>query len=73
MGLARRLCLSRDTGRGWLRAGRRSLRRDEAGHQVFWPDAGEPSRLRVVHALPHTWANTQRLAKLNKAKPRPAR
>jgi hypothetical protein len=73
MGLARRLGISRDTVRRWLRAGWLSLRRDEDGHHVIWEDAGELRRLRELHALPRTWANKARLAKLRKPKPRPAR
>jgi hypothetical protein len=73
MGLARRLGISRDTVRRWLRAGWLNLRRDEDGHHVIWADADELRRLRELHALPRTWANKKRLAKLKKPKPRPAR
>lgn len=73
MGLARRLGISRDTIRRWLRAGWLNLRRDEDGHHVIWADAGELRRLRELHHLPRTWANKTRLAKLKKPKPRPAR
>ena len=73
MGLARRLAISRDTVRRWLRAGWLSLRRDDDGHHVIWADAGELRRLRELHDLPRTWANKTRLAKLKKPKPRPAR
>jgi DNA invertase Pin-like site-specific DNA recombinase len=73
MGLARRLGISRDTVRRWLRAGWLNLRRDEDGHHVIWADAGELRRLRELHALPRSWANRKRLAKLKKPKPRPAR
>jgi DNA invertase Pin-like site-specific DNA recombinase len=73
MGLARRLGISRDTVRRWLRAGWLSLRRDDDGHHVIWADASELRRLRALHALPRTWANKKRLAKLKKPKPRPAR
>ncbi len=72
MSLARRLGLSRDTVRRWLRAGWLSLRRDD-GHHVIWADAAELRRLRELHDLPRTWANKTRLAKLKKPKPRPAR
>jgi hypothetical protein len=72
-GLARRLGISRDTIRRWLRAGWLNLRRDEDGHRVIWADAGELRRLRELHDLPRTWANKKRLAKLKKPKPRPAR
>jgi DNA invertase Pin-like site-specific DNA recombinase len=73
MGLARRLGISRDTVRRWLRAGWLSLRRDDNGHHVIWADASELRRLRELHDLPRTWANKARLAKLKKPKPRPAR
>jgi hypothetical protein len=73
MGLARRLGISRDTVRRWLRAGRLNLRRDEEGHHVIWADAGELRRLRELHDLPRTWATKKRLAKLKKPRPRPAR
>ena len=73
MGLARRLSISRDTIRRWLRAGWLNVRRDADGHHVIWADADELRRLRELHALPRTWANKKRLAKLKKPKPRPAR
>jgi hypothetical protein len=73
MGLARRLGISRDTVRRWLRAGWLNLRRDEDGHHVIWADAGELRRLRELHDLPRTWVNKKRLAKLKKPRPRPAR
>jgi hypothetical protein len=73
MGLARRLGISRDTVRRWLRAGWLTVRRDDDGHHVIWADASELRRLRELHALPRTWANKKRLAKLKKPKPRPAR
>jgi len=73
MGLARRLGISRDTVRRWLRAGWLDLRRDDDGHHVIWADASELRRLRELHELPRTWANKARLAKLKKPKPRPAR
>jgi hypothetical protein len=73
MGLARRLGISRDTVRRWLRAGWLNLRRDDDGHHVIWADASELSRLRELHELPRTWANKARFAKLKEPKPRPAR
>jgi hypothetical protein len=73
MSLARRLGISRDTVRRWLRAGWLNLRRDDDGHHVIWADAAELRRLRELHDLPRTWANRTRLAKLKKPKPRPAR
>ena len=41
MGLARRLGMSRDTVRRWLRAGWLTARRDAEGHHVIWADASE--------------------------------
>jgi DNA invertase Pin-like site-specific DNA recombinase len=73
MGLARRLGISRDTVRRWLRSGWLNVRRDEDGHHVIWAGAGELDRLRELHRLPRTWANKARLAELKKPKPRPAR
>jgi hypothetical protein len=73
MGLARRLGVSRDTVRRWLRAGWLNARRDADGHHVLWADAGELARLRALYHLPRTWANRARLAKLKKPNPRPAR
>ncbi len=72
-GLARRLGISRDTVRRWLRAGWLTVRRDDDGHHVIWADAGELRRLRELHQLPRTWANKDRLAELKKPKPRPGR
>jgi DNA invertase Pin-like site-specific DNA recombinase len=73
MALARRLEVSRDTVRRWLRAGWLTVRRDGDGHHVIWADADELQRLRELHRLPRTWANKARLAKLKKPKPRPPR
>ena len=73
MGLARRLGMSRDTVRRWVRAGWLNVRRDDDGHHVLWADAGELRRLRERHDLPRTWANKARLGELKTAKPRPAR
>jgi DNA invertase Pin-like site-specific DNA recombinase len=73
MSLARRLGISRDTVRRWLRSGWLNLRRDEDGHHVIWADADELHRLCGLHELPRTWANRARLAELRKPKPRPAR
>ncbi len=73
MELARRLGISRDTVRRWLRTGWLNVRRDDDGHRVIWADASELRRLRELHDLPRTWANKKRLAKLKKPKPRPAR
>jgi hypothetical protein len=73
MGLARRLGVSRDTVRRWLRAGWVNLRRDDDGHHVIWADAEELQRLGELHALPQTWANKVRRTELKVPKPRPAR
>jgi hypothetical protein len=73
MGLARRLGMSRDTVRRWLRAGWLTVRRDAEGHHVIWADASELRRLRELHRLPRTWENKSRLAELKKPKPRPGR
>jgi DNA-binding transcriptional MerR regulator len=73
MGLARRLGMSRDTVRRWLRAGWLSVRQDDEGHHVIWADAAELRRLRELHRLPRTWANKGRLAELKKPTPRPTR
>jgi DNA invertase Pin-like site-specific DNA recombinase len=73
MGLARRLGISRDTVRRWLRAGWLNVRRDEDGHHVIWADTSELRRLRELYDLPRSWANKKRLAKLKKPKQRPAR
>jgi hypothetical protein len=72
-GLARRLGISRDTVRRWLRAGWLTARRDTEGHHVIWADASELRRLRELHRLPRTWATKERLAKLKQPKSRPER
>ena len=72
-GLSRRLGISRDTVRRWLRAGWLTVRRDEDGHHIIWADASELRRLRELHQLPRTWANKARLARLKVPKPRPER
>jgi hypothetical protein len=69
--LARRLGMSRDTVRRWLRAGWLTAQRDAAGHYVIWADASELRRLRELHRLPRTWATKSRLAELKQPKPRP--
>lgn len=73
MGLARRLGVSRDTVRRWLRAGWLTARRDSEGHSVIWANAAELQRLRELHQLPRTWVNKARLAELKKPTPRPQR
>ena len=72
-GLARRLGISRDTVRRWLRAGWLTARRDAEGQHVIWADASELRRLHELHRLPRTWATKERLAKLKQPKPRPER
>ena len=72
-GLARRLGISRDTVKRWLRVGWLTARRDDDGHRVIWADASELRRLRELHKLPRTWANKNRLAELKKPKRRPER
>jgi DNA invertase Pin-like site-specific DNA recombinase len=70
--LARRLGVSRDLVRRWLRVGWLNVRRDEDGHHIIWADADELRRLRALYRLPRTWANKARLAELKKPKQRPA-
>jgi DNA invertase Pin-like site-specific DNA recombinase len=72
-GLARRLGISRDTVKRWVRAGWVTVRRDDDGHHVIWADASELRRLRELHQLPRTWANKGRLAELKRPKARPMR
>jgi DNA invertase Pin-like site-specific DNA recombinase len=72
-GLARRLGISRDTVRRWLRAGWVTSRRDAEGHHVIWADASELRRLEELHRLPRNWATKGRLAELTKPRPRPRR
>lgn len=71
--LARRLEISRDTVRRWLKAGWLTSSRDASGHHVIWADASELERLRELHELPRTWATKDRLAELTKPKGRPVR
>jgi hypothetical protein len=72
-GLARKLGVSRDTVRRWLRVGWLAVHRDADGLHVIWADGAELRRLRELHRLPRTWANRAKLAKLKKPKQRPAR
>jgi hypothetical protein len=72
-GLARKLGVSRDTVRRWLRVGWLNVRRDSDGHHIIWADAAERRRLRELHRLPRTWANRARRAELKKPKQRRAR
>ena len=73
MGLARRLGVSRDRVRRWLRSGYVTIRRDEDGHSIIWADADELRRLRELGRLFHARGTGRRLAKLKKPKPGPAR
>ncbi len=69
-GLARRLGISRDTVRRWLRAGWVTATRDPEGHHVIWADASELGRLGELHQLPRTWATREKFAELKKPKAR---
>ncbi len=71
--LARRLEISRDTERRWLKAGWLTSRPAAEGHHVIWADGSELERLRELHELPRTWATRDRLAELTKPKARPVR
>ena len=71
--LARKLDVSRDTVRRWLRAGWLTASRDAEGHHVIWADASELRRLQELHRLPRNWETKSRLAELTKPKPRPGR
>ncbi|QDV32940.1 recombinase family protein [Tautonia plasticadhaerens] len=71
--LARRLGVSRDTVRRWVRVGWLTAHRDAQGHHVIWADGSELRRLRELRRLPRTWANKGRLAELTRPRPRPGR
>jgi hypothetical protein len=71
MGLARRLGVSRDTVRGWVRHGWVTTRTDADGHHVLWADADELRRLGQLPGLRPSWANKERLAALRRPKPKP--
>ena len=71
--LARRLGISRDTVKRWVRVGWLTVRRDADGHHVIWADTAELRRLRELHRLPRTWATKERLDELKQPKPRPER
>jgi DNA invertase Pin-like site-specific DNA recombinase len=73
MSLARRLGVSRNTIRRWLRAGCLNVNRDEDGHAIIWADADELNRLRKLTRLLQARATGPRLEKLKKPKPRPKR
>ena len=72
-GLARRLAISLDTVRRWIRAGRPTSSRDVGGHHLIRADVSELARLRELLVLPRTWATKDRLAELTGPKPRPER
>ena len=71
--LARRLGISRDTVKRWVRVGWLTVRRDADGHHVIWANAAELRRLRELHRLPRTWATKERRDGLKQPKPRPER
>jgi hypothetical protein len=71
--LARRLGVTRDAVRRWLRVGWLNARRDADGQHVIWADEDELRRLRELHGLARNWANRARLAELKKPKQPPAR
>ena len=72
MGLARRLGVSRDAVRGWVRRGWVTTRTDADGHHVIWADADELRRLGQLPGVRPSWANRERLAALRRPKPRPS-
>ena len=71
--LARRLGISRDAVRGWIRLGRVTTRRDVEGHHIVWADASELARLGELHSLRRNWENKERFAELIQPKARPER
>ncbi|MBX9581358.1 MAG: hypothetical protein K2X87_13735 [Gemmataceae bacterium] len=73
MGLARRLGVSRDTVRRWVRSGYVTTRPDEDGHHVIWADAAELRRLRALDRANKAVATPSRLARLRTPHPRPRR
>ena len=71
--LARRLGISRDTVRHWLRVGWVTTRRDADGHHILWADGSELARLGELHQLRRTWETKERFAELTRPKARPER
>jgi hypothetical protein len=71
--LARHLSVPRETVRRWQRVGWIHSYRDANGYWILWADAAETTRLRALQALPRTWENKERLAKLKRPKPLPKR
>lgn len=72
-GLARRLAVSRDAVRRWVRSGYVTTRVDGDGHHVIWADAAELRRLRVLDRVNKAGAASPRLAELRTPRPRPGR
>jgi DNA invertase Pin-like site-specific DNA recombinase len=73
IGLARRLKMSKERLRRWLRSGWLSTRRDEYGHRIIWADGAELGRLRALGRLLDEKAPAERLAQLKVPKRRPKR
>lgn len=73
MGLSRRLGVSRDAVRRWVRSGYVTTRPDADGHHVIWADASELRRLRALDRANKAGATASRLAKLRVPRPRPGR
>jgi ribosomal protein S14 len=71
LGLARRLGVSRDTVRGWIRRGRVTAQADGDGHHVIWAGADELRRRGQLPGVRPSWANNERLAALRRPKPQP--
>ena len=66
----RRLGVSRDRVRRWLRSGYLNVRRDEEGHAIVWADAGELRQLRELGRLFEANVTGPRLDKLKRPKAR---
>lgn len=71
--LARRLRVSRDVVRRWVRSEYVTTRPDADGHHVIWADAAELRRLRALNRANRVGATPSRLAKLRTPRPRPGR
>jgi hypothetical protein len=72
MHLARRLGVSRDTVRGWVRRGWVTTRAGADGHHVIWAGADELRRLGQLPGVRPSWANRERLAARRRPRPRPS-
>jgi DNA invertase Pin-like site-specific DNA recombinase len=70
-GLAKKLGVSRDTVKRWMRRGWVNVSKDDRGHHIIWADGDELRRLRQLHRLGRSAANRERLAALKKPKQRP--